>query len=102
MHWWILQDNAFKDILNPSPGSRDNPDPCQVIVFIKFLNNNDYYFSLLLFLQVKQMEAKDKRIKLINEIFSGIKVHYLLKLIQNAGNLQFGNIIVDVRTTICC
>ena len=48
------------------------------------------------------MEAKDKRIKLINEIFSGIKVHYLLKLIQNAGNLQFGNIIVDVRTTICC
>ena len=41
------------------------------------------------------MEAKDKRIKLVNEIFSGIKVHYLLKLIQNVA-LQFRNIIVNV------
>lgn len=41
------------------------------------------------------MEAKDKRIKLVNEIFSGIKVHYLLKLIQNVA-LQFRNIIADV------
>ena len=46
------------------------------------------YINWFMSSQVKQMAAKDLRIKLINEILSGIKVSFVLTSIHNGCYIQ--------------